>query len=105
LIKSIPGLWHPDWRPDVLERAIRSAGGLAYVWMEGDEVVGFACAHDVGFLAYLSLLAVTESARGPDSSNLADSRGAWLLHTHLRWLAGRAWVLSGAGPVCAAGGR
>jgi len=64
LIESIPGLWHPDWRPDVLERAIRSADGLAYVWMEGAELVGFACAHDVGFLAYLSLLAVTESARG-----------------------------------------
>jgi GNAT superfamily N-acetyltransferase len=64
LIESIPGLWHPDWRPNVLERAIRSAGGLAYVWIEGDELVGFACAHDVGFLAYLSLLAVAEPLRG-----------------------------------------
>lgn len=64
LIESIAGLWHPDWRPDVLERAIRSADGLAYVWMEGDDLVGFACAHDVGFLAYLSLLAVAEAARG-----------------------------------------
>jgi GNAT superfamily N-acetyltransferase len=64
LIESIPGLWHSDWRPDVLERAIRSADGLAYVWTEGDDLVGFACAHDVGFLAYLSLLAVAESARG-----------------------------------------
>jgi GNAT superfamily N-acetyltransferase len=64
LIESIPGLWHADWRPDVLERAIRSADGLAYVWMEGDDLIGFACAHDVGFLAYLSLLAVAESARG-----------------------------------------
>jgi hypothetical protein len=31
LIESIPGLWHPDWRLDVLERAIRSADGLAVV--------------------------------------------------------------------------
>jgi GNAT superfamily N-acetyltransferase len=32
----------------------------------GDEgnIVGFSCAHDVGFLGYLSLLVVTESARG-----------------------------------------
>lgn len=64
LIESIPGLWHPDWRSDVLERAIRSADGLAVVWFEGDDLIGFACAHDVGFLAYLSLLAVAESARG-----------------------------------------
>ncbi len=64
LIESIPGLWHPDWRPDVLARAIRSAAGLAVVWIEGDDLIGFACAHDVGFLAYLSLLAVAESARG-----------------------------------------
>jgi GNAT superfamily N-acetyltransferase len=64
LVESIPGLWHPDWRPDVLVRAIRSADGLAVVWIKGDELSGFACAHDVGFLAYLSLLAVAESARG-----------------------------------------
>jgi len=64
LIESIPGLWHPDWRSDVLERAIRSTDGLAVAWIEKDEIVGFACAHDVGFLAYLSLLAVAESARG-----------------------------------------
>ena len=64
LIESIPGLWHSDWRPDVLERAIRSAGGLAFVWVHEDQLAGFACAHDVGFLAYLSLLAVAEAARG-----------------------------------------
>jgi GNAT superfamily N-acetyltransferase len=64
LIKSIPNLWHPDWRSDVLERAIRSADGLAFVWIENDDLIGFVCAHDVGFLAYLSLLAVAESARG-----------------------------------------
>jgi ribosomal protein S18 acetylase RimI-like enzyme len=64
LIESIPGLWHPDWRSDVLERAIRSAGELAVVWIENDKIVGFVCAHDVGFLAYLSLLAVAEGTRG-----------------------------------------
>ncbi len=64
LIESIPGLWHLDWRPNVLERAIRSADGLAFIWLDDDQPVGFACAHDVGFLAYLSLLAVAEGARG-----------------------------------------
>jgi GNAT superfamily N-acetyltransferase len=82
LIKSVPGLWHPDWRPDVLARAIRSAEGLAVVWLEGNELIGFACAHDVGFLAYLSLLAVAESARG-------RGIGAALIRHIERTLAGR----------------
>ena len=64
LIESVPGFWHAEWRPDAVERAIRAANGLSFVWQEQDHVLGFACAHDVGFLGYLSLLVVAESARG-----------------------------------------
>ena len=64
LVQSVPGFWHAEWRPDVLERAIRAADGLAFVWDDGVSIVGFSCAHDVGFLGYLSLLVVAESARG-----------------------------------------
>jgi predicted N-acetyltransferase YhbS len=64
LIESVPGLWHAAWRPDAIERAIRAADGLAFVWDEGGRIVGFVCAHDVGFLGYLSLLVVADSARG-----------------------------------------
>jgi ribosomal protein S18 acetylase RimI-like enzyme len=64
LIESVPGFWHAEWRPDAVERAIRAADGLALVWQEQDRILGFACAHDVGFLGYLSLLVVAESARG-----------------------------------------
>jgi GNAT superfamily N-acetyltransferase len=64
LIESVPGLWHVEWRPDAIERAIRAADGLAFAWDEEGRIVGFACAHDVGFLGYLSLLVVAESARG-----------------------------------------
>ena len=64
LIKSVPGLWHEDWRDDVLERAIRAADGLAYVWADGETILGFVCAHDLGFRGYLSLLVVAEGARG-----------------------------------------
>ena len=64
LIESVPGFWHEDWRDDVLERAIRAAGGLAFVWDEGEGATGFVCAHDVGFLGYLSLLVVAEEVRG-----------------------------------------
>ncbi len=64
LIESVPGFWHPEWRSDAVESAIRAAEGLAFVWEEDSEILGFACAHDVGFLGYLSLLVVAESARG-----------------------------------------
>ena len=64
LIESVPGFWHEDWRDDVLERGIRAADGLAFVWDEGEETTGFVCAHDVGFLGYLSLLVVAEEVRG-----------------------------------------
>lgn len=64
LIQSIPGFWHAEWRPDALERALRAADRLAFVWEEEDAILGFSCAHDVGFLAYLSLLVVDEAVRG-----------------------------------------
>ncbi len=63
LMESEPGFWHDDWRKDVLERAINSADNLAFLWEENGQVIAFACAHDVGFLAYLSTLIVASSAR------------------------------------------
>ncbi len=82
LIEPSPGLWHPDWRPGVLERAIRSAGGLAFVWLDDDRLVGFVCAHDVGWPGYLCTLVVAESAH-------ADNVGAELIHSVQRELAAR----------------
>jgi hypothetical protein len=35
LMGSVPGFWNEAWPDDVLERAIRSADGLALVWDEG----------------------------------------------------------------------
>ena len=67
LIESVPGFWHAEWRPDAIERAIRTTDGLAFVWDEQADIAGFVCAHDVGFLGYLSLLVVAESARGKGS--------------------------------------
>jgi ribosomal protein S18 acetylase RimI-like enzyme len=64
LITSVPGLWHDEWRSDALEHALQSANGLAFVWEGEKTILGFSCAHDLGFLAYLSLLVVSESARG-----------------------------------------
>jgi GNAT superfamily N-acetyltransferase len=64
LINSVPDLWHEEWRPDALERALLTSDSLAFVWEDEKKILGFSCAHDVGFLGYLSLLVVAESARG-----------------------------------------
>lgn len=64
LMQSVPGFWNDSWRGDVLERGLDSSLGLAFVYDEGEKVVGFICAHDLGFRAYLSELVVAEEVRG-----------------------------------------
>jgi GNAT superfamily N-acetyltransferase len=47
-----------------VERGLAASDGLAFVWDDAGQVIGFACAHDLGFRAYLSELIVSKSARG-----------------------------------------
>ena len=63
LMKSVPGFWDDTWRSDVLERALGSAETIALVYLDGEKIDGFICAHDVGFRAYLSELVVSPSAQ------------------------------------------
>ncbi len=63
-MQAVPEIWQDSWRADVLERSLRAAAGLAFVWEEGGQVRGFVCAHDIGFRGYLSELVVTEETRG-----------------------------------------
>lgn len=63
LMQSVPGFWDASWRPDVLERGIEAARGLAFVYEQRADMVGFVCAHDLGFRAYLSELIVAASAQ------------------------------------------
>jgi len=63
LMLSEPGFWQKSWRHDVLERGLVSSGGLAFVWEEEGQLLGFVCAHDLGFRAYLSELIVKSSER------------------------------------------
>jgi predicted N-acetyltransferase YhbS len=63
LMQSEPGFWQDSWCDDVLERGLDSSGGLAFVWEESGQILGFVCAHDLGFRAYLSELIVAEPAR------------------------------------------
>jgi predicted N-acetyltransferase YhbS len=63
LMESVPGFWQPSWSNHTLSKAIASADGLAFIWENDSETLGFVCAHDVGFRAYLSELVVAEPAR------------------------------------------
>ncbi|GLI33799.1 GNAT family N-acetyltransferase [Desulforhabdus amnigena] len=66
LMESEPGFWQGDWSDEILVKAIGTAAGLALVWEENAHILGFACAHDLGFRAYLSelIVAPTEKGRG-----------------------------------------
>ena len=64
IMKSVHGFWDEAWRTDVLERALISAESLAIVHVDDNTIDGFACAHDLGFRAYLSELVVLPSAHG-----------------------------------------
>lgn len=63
LMKSEPGFWDETWRDNVLEIGIDSAKGHAYVFEDGGQLVGFACAHDLGFRAYLSEVIINPKHR------------------------------------------
>jgi ribosomal protein S18 acetylase RimI-like enzyme len=62
LMQSEPGVWQKRWKPDLLQRALKSADGLAYVWDSG-AVNGFICGHDTGFRGYISELVVAKNHR------------------------------------------
>jgi len=57
------GFWQPHWSDATLLKGIDSAGSLAVVWEDDAGIVGFACAHDLGFRAYLSELVVAQEGR------------------------------------------
>ena len=63
LMQSEPGFWKQATRTNVLEIELASARDLAFVWEEEGGILGFACAHDLGFRAYLSELIVAQVAR------------------------------------------
>jgi ribosomal protein S18 acetylase RimI-like enzyme len=63
LMKSEPDFWDNSWRQNVIDIAIESSRDLAFVWVENDKILGFVCAHDIGFRAYLSELIVSSECR------------------------------------------
>ena len=80
LIKSEPGQWQDEWADDVIERALKSSDGLAFVWHD-TETLGFICCHDVGFRGYISeLLVVADYRRKKIGSQLVAQVEKELYH-------------------------
>ena len=63
LTQMVPGFWQPWWSDTTIAVAIQAANGLAFVWEESSQILGFVCAHDLGFRAYLSELVVDTGSR------------------------------------------
>lgn len=64
LLRSLPGIWQDCWRSDCVTRGIKNSEGLAFVAEADAKVVGFICAHDVGFRAYISEFAIAKEWQG-----------------------------------------
>jgi ribosomal protein S18 acetylase RimI-like enzyme len=52
------GFWQPWWSDQTVRAALESSNGLALVWEVESQIVGFICAHDLGFRAFLNELVV-----------------------------------------------
>ncbi len=63
-MQSIAGFWDEGWRADVLERVLTARDAIVLVDEEGGVLDGFACAHDLGFRAYLSELVAAADRQG-----------------------------------------
>lgn len=63
LMISVDGFWDKSWRENVVKLGVYSSDNLSYVYVHKDKIVGFICAHDCGFRAYLSELVVHPSTQ------------------------------------------
>jgi predicted N-acetyltransferase YhbS len=63
LMETLGGFWQSWWSDKTLIDAIQSAEGLAFVWEDDRRILGFVCAHDFGFRAYLNELIVDTGVR------------------------------------------
>jgi ribosomal protein S18 acetylase RimI-like enzyme len=63
LFEKERGFWDKKWRKNVLELGIKSSNGLSFLFEQEDKIIGFICAHDLGFRGYLSELIVAPDYR------------------------------------------
>jgi ribosomal protein S18 acetylase RimI-like enzyme len=63
LMQATPGFWQSWWSDKTIANAMGPRTGWAFVWEDNSKILGFVCAHDLGFRAYLSELVVDTSIR------------------------------------------
>ncbi len=63
LLRGEKGFWDKSWRKDAIELGIKSSDSLSFVFEKDSKIIGFVCAHDMGFRGYLSELIVDSSYR------------------------------------------
>lgn len=63
LMRAEERFWDKTWRSNVLKLGIESSNGLSFVYEENKRILGFVCAHDLGFRGYLSELIVSPNSR------------------------------------------
>ena len=92
LMQTVSGFWQPWWTDQTIVDAVRSANGLAFVWDDSSRSLGFVCAHDLGFRAYLSELVVDASVRHQGiGMRLVDAVEEVLRDRHQRVLIADVW--------------
>ena len=93
LMQAVPGFWQDWWSEHTITHAIQAANGLAFVWDDpAGEIAGFACAHDLGFRAYLSELVVDpERQRKGIGTQLIRAIETALRDRHQRVLIADVW--------------
>ena len=69
LMQSIPNFWHENWTNETLFRALHTAGDIALVFTEDNQIQGCIFGYDCGFRGYIAGLAVSEVFRGRGIGN------------------------------------
>lgn len=63
LMKSVEGFWDENWRKNAIELGTESSDGMSFVFEKNGKVLGFICAHDIGFRGYISELIVSPNSQ------------------------------------------
>jgi len=92
LMQVVPGFWQSWWSDETIAGALQSANGLAFVWEDQPRILGFVCAHDLSFRAYLSELVVHPSVgRQGIATHLTRAVEQALVHKGQRILIADVW--------------
>ena len=70
LMESEEGFWHNVWTKDTLSQSFRASNGLAIVYEEESNIIGFVFGYNLGFRGYISALFVKKEHRNKGIARL-----------------------------------